>query len=428
MRRTSIALLALALTACGGPAAPAGEEFSLPTAAAYFTTACPEPGTKPVTDKELTYWSMWTKDEPQGKVLRYAADCFTRKTGVKVTVQWLGRAYLRQNLLPALNTETVPDLFDQDLTNIRAAITAAGGTRPLDDVLAMRTGDGMVRDVLPAVYRDSPAIRDAAGRPFAVPYIVMGNAWWYDRKKLPDLRPPRSMDDLYALFGDRSVALDGDIGYYAAWYFDQLAARYVGSGRLAEAAQDRTGRLWKTDPGFLRAAEHTARIAGHLVDGWDAGKFPQIQQRWADGDASYLFMAAGGRPRPASTWPSRAAARTSTTAPSSSPCRTAPPTTSSRCSRWRSASPPRPGIPRRPRRSSPTSSPATCSPVCPRSPTASPRGPTCRSRPTSPTSRPPWRTRRRSTPCSWTGWTASPAASSPSRCSTRPTTPCSRAG
>ncbi|YCK37891.1 ABC transporter substrate-binding protein [Actinomadura sp. ATCC 39365] len=294
MRRTSIALLALALTACGGPAAPAGEEFSLPTAAAYFSTACPEPGTRPVTDKELTYWSMWTKDEPQGKVLRFAADCFTRKTGVKVTVQWLGRAYLRQNLLPALNTETVPDLFDQDLTNIRTAITAAGGTRPLDDVLAMRTGDGVVRDVLPAVYRDSPAIRDAAGRPFAVPYIVMGNAWWYDRKKLPDLRPPRSMDDLYALFGGRSVALDGDIGYYAAWYFDQLAARYVGPGGLAEAAQDRTGQLWKSDPGFLRAAEHTARIAGHLVDGWDAGKFPQIQQRWADGDASYLFMGSWG--------------------------------------------------------------------------------------------------------------------------------------
>ncbi|RSN11600.1 sugar ABC transporter substrate-binding protein [Nonomuraea sp. WAC 01424] len=294
MRRTSIAVLALALTACGGPAAPAEEEFSLPTAAAYFTTPCPEAGTKPATDKELTYWSMWTKDEPQGKVLRYAADCFTKKTGVKVTIQWLGRAYLRQNLLPALNTDTVPDLFDQDLTNIKAAIASAGGTRPLDDVLNLKTGDGVVRDVLPAAYRDSAAIKDESGKPFAVPYLVMGNAWWYDKKKVPGLKPPATMKDLYTLFGDRSVALDGDIGYYAAWFFDQLATRYVGPGGLARAAQDPTGRLWKSDPGFLKAAEHTAGIAAHLVDGWDAGKFPQIQQRWADGDATYLFMGSWG--------------------------------------------------------------------------------------------------------------------------------------
>ncbi|MFD1938158.1 MULTISPECIES: ABC transporter substrate-binding protein [Nonomuraea] len=294
MKRTCMAVLALALTACGAPAAPAEDEFSLPTAAAYFTTACPEAGTKPAADKELTYWSMWTKDEPQGKVLRHAADCFTKKTGVKVTIQWLGRAYLRQNLLPALNTGTVPDLFDQDLTNIRAAIVSARGTRPMDDVLDMKTGDGTVRDVLPAAYRDTPAIKDDAGKLFAVPYIVMGNAWWYDKKKVPGFKAPRTMDELYALLGDRSVALDGDIGYYAAWYFDQLAARYVGPGGLAKAAQDPTGQLWKSEPGFLKAAEHTARIATHLVDGWDAGKFPQIQQRWADGDAAYLFMGSWG--------------------------------------------------------------------------------------------------------------------------------------
>ncbi|MEV4893787.1 ABC transporter substrate-binding protein [Nonomuraea sp. NPDC055795] len=290
MRRTCLVVLALALTACGNQPLAPEEEFSLPTAAAYFTTACPEPGVKPATDKELTYWSMWTKDEPQAKVLKFAADCFTGKTGVKVTIQWLGRAYLRQNLLPALNTGTVPDLFDQDLTNIRAAIAEAGGTRPLDDVMDMKTGDGTVRDVLPAAYRDTPAIKDDAGKRFAVPYLVMGNAWWYDKKKVPGLKAPATMDELYKLLGGRSVALDGDIGYYAAWYFDQLASRYAGPGGLAKAAQDPTGQLWKSEPGFLKAAEHTAKLATHLLDGWDAGKFPQIQQRWADGEASYLFM------------------------------------------------------------------------------------------------------------------------------------------
>ncbi|MFF5207686.1 ABC transporter substrate-binding protein [Streptosporangium sp. NPDC000396] len=310
--------MSLGLTACGSTASPespgngkgadaapaeqttSSGEFTLPTAAAYFTTPCPGAGTKPITDRELTYWSMWTKDEPQGKVLRHVADCFTKQTGVRVDIQWLGRAYLRQNLVPALNTDTVPDLFDQDLTGIRAAVVAAGGTQPVDDVLDMKTGDGTVRDLLPAPYWDTPAAEDDAGRLFAVPYIVLGNAWWYDKRQVENFTAPRTMDEVFALFdaakkaGRSAVALDGDISYYGAWFFDQVASRYVGPGGLAGAAQDKTGRLWKTDPGFLKAAEYTAKTGTYLIDGWDAAKFPQIQQRWADGDADYLFMGSWG--------------------------------------------------------------------------------------------------------------------------------------
>ena len=49
---------------------------------------------------------MWTKDEPQGRVLQKAFKCFQEKTGVKVDVQWLGRKAYTQNLVPALNTGT----------------------------------------------------------------------------------------------------------------------------------------------------------------------------------------------------------------------------------------------------------------------------------------------------------------------------------
>ncbi|MFI6604712.1 ABC transporter substrate-binding protein [Nonomuraea sp. NPDC050536] len=302
----------LALTACGSSGTPASEtkgspaqqadsgEFTLPTAAAYFNTTCPAVAAKPATDKEFTYWSMWTKDEPQGKVVQYIADCFTKQTGVKVNIQWLGRAYLRQNLVPALNTDTVPDLFDQDLTNVKAAIVQPGGTQPVDDVLDMKTGDGTVREVLPAAYWDTPAAKDDAGKQFSIPYIVMGDAWWYNKKQVAALQPPKRMDELFALFdsakkaGRSAVALDGDISYYAAWFFEQAAARYVGPGGLAKAAQDKTGQAWKSDPGFQKAAEYTAKLGGYLIDGWDAAKFPQIQQRWADGDADFLFMGSWG--------------------------------------------------------------------------------------------------------------------------------------
>ena len=74
------------------------------------------------------------------------------------------------------------------------------------------------------------------------------------------------------------------------YFFTQLAERYVGSGGLNKAASDKTGQLWKTDPGFLKAATETAKLPKYFIDGWDAAKFPQVQQRWADGDSRYLYV------------------------------------------------------------------------------------------------------------------------------------------
>src|SRR5882724_1309557 len=99
---------------------------------------------------------MWTADDPQGKVLKHAFDCFTKQTGVKVDVQWLGRKFLTQNLAPALNTDTVPDLFDQDISQVKAAVVTPGGTQGVDDVLSMKIGEGdkTVKDVVPSTFYD----------------------------------------------------------------------------------------------------------------------------------------------------------------------------------------------------------------------------------------------------------------------------------
>src|SRR5207248_928029 len=138
-----------------------------------------------------------------GKVLQKAFKCFSEKTGVKVNVQWLGRKAYTQNIAPALNTDNVPDLFDQDVSKVSAAIVSAGGTQSVDDVFDLKVGEG--------------------------------------EKKVKD-------------------------------------------------AADPTGQAWKTDPGFLKAATETAKLPKYLIDGWDAAKFPQVQQRWADGDARFLYM------------------------------------------------------------------------------------------------------------------------------------------
>ncbi|WP_370949467.1 ABC transporter substrate-binding protein [Amycolatopsis sp. cg5] len=301
MTVTAAAALGLSLTACGdggSAGTPSGGENALPGVEQFLSAPCPEAGTKPATDKEFTYWAMWTADEPQGKVLQKAFKCFEEKTGVKVTVQWLGRKAYTQNLVPALNTGAVPDLFDQDVSKVGAAIMAPGGTQSVDDVFAMKVGEGdkTVKDVLTPSSYDFPQNKDKEGHNFMVPYTVQSSAWWYGKDRVKDFKEPKTMDDLIGLFdkakadGKAAVSLDGDIPFYNMYFFTQLAERYVGSGGLYKAATDKTGQAWLTEPGFLKAATQTARLPKHFIDGWDAAKFPQIQQRWADGDAQYLYV------------------------------------------------------------------------------------------------------------------------------------------
>lgn len=297
---------ALVLAACGstdsattGSDPGAGGENTLPGADAYLAAPCPEVAQKPKSDKEFSYWSMWTADEPQGKVLKHAFDCFTQKTGVKVNVQWFGRKVLTQNVAPALNTDTVPDLIDQDISQMAAAVVAAGGTQSVEDVLDYQVENNKkVRDVIPASSYDMPQNKGKDGKIFEIPYELLGNAWWYNKNQVKDFAAPKSMDDLFALFdkskkdGRAAIAQDGDINFYNAYFYTQIAARYVGAGGLEKAAKDKTGAEWKSNPDLLKAAQQVEKLAkgGYLINGWDAAKFPQVQNRWAEGEADYLFV------------------------------------------------------------------------------------------------------------------------------------------
>jgi raffinose/stachyose/melibiose transport system substrate-binding protein len=314
-RRTSALVLtaavSLVLTACGsgtgdsggsGGNAPAGDDGKLVGEQEFLNAPCPEPGVKP-TQKEFTYWSMWTKDEPQGRVLQKAFKCFEEKAGVKVNVQWLGRKFLTQNVAPALNTDTVPDLIDQDISQVKAAVVDVGGTQGLDDVLGMKVGEGdkTVKDVIPSFLYDIPQSKDKDGKIFSVPYEVLSNGWWYDKNKQKDFKEPASTEELFAALDKAkaaggAVAQDGDIDFYNAYFLTQIAEKYVGAGGIQKAVDDKTGNLWKSDPGFLKAAQYVEKLAkgGYFLDGWDAGKFPQIQQRWADGEAAFLFVGSWG--------------------------------------------------------------------------------------------------------------------------------------
>jgi raffinose/stachyose/melibiose transport system substrate-binding protein len=260
---------------------------------------CPAVGTKPASQGEVTYWSMWTQGEPQQQVLQAGFDCFTKETGTTVKVQWLGRKMLTQNVAPALNTDNVPDLIDQDISQITAAVGAPGGLADISDVMGMKNGEGdkTVGDVIDKKYWDFPENTIETGQ-VLVPYELLTNAWWYNKDQVKDFKKPETTEDLFALFdaskqaGRAAVSQDGDIDFYNAYFFTQWAEKYVGAGGILKAARDKSGDVWKSDASFLKAAQLVEKLGkgGYLIDGWDANKFPNIQNQWADGKSDYLFV------------------------------------------------------------------------------------------------------------------------------------------
>lgn len=70
---------------------------------------------------KLVYWSMWSADEPQAKVIKEAVDKFTADTGVEVDLQFKGRSGQREGLQPALDAKQPIDLFDEDVNRVNGS-------------------------------------------------------------------------------------------------------------------------------------------------------------------------------------------------------------------------------------------------------------------------------------------------------------------
>ena len=70
---------------------------------------------------KLVYWSMWSEEEPQAKVIKEAIEKYTKDTGVEVDVQFKGRNGQREGLEPALQAKQNIDLFDEDGTRVHGS-------------------------------------------------------------------------------------------------------------------------------------------------------------------------------------------------------------------------------------------------------------------------------------------------------------------
>ena len=125
MRKRVISMLLAAMmvtglmSGCSSGNGSSGTTASNSTTAASnnATTAAPSQGGKKYDGVELTYWSMWTNAEPQGKALETAAAAFEEETGAKIKFEWKGRD-IKNILSSALEAQERFDLFEDDYTRI----------------------------------------------------------------------------------------------------------------------------------------------------------------------------------------------------------------------------------------------------------------------------------------------------------------------
>ncbi|MEV7566435.1 ABC transporter substrate-binding protein [Streptomyces tanashiensis] len=244
----------------------------------------------------LTYWSMWTENEPQAAVLKSAIADFEKDTGTKVDVQWQGRTVL-EKVAPTLTTGKVPDLVDQTDDKLYPTLAHPGRARDLGAVLD-RPADGEKPTLAhTGVQRYMGHLRKSpdGARTWMVPYEVLSVGLWYngaDKK----VKAPTTWDELLdtcaALKKDQRacIAVDGDQSAYTAWWLDYLVDRIGSDGTMAKAIQDGTGSGWDA-PAVKEAAAKVAELVdkGYLIKGYDASKYPEQQNRWAEGRAAFIL-------------------------------------------------------------------------------------------------------------------------------------------
>jgi raffinose/stachyose/melibiose transport system substrate-binding protein len=248
--------------------------------------------------KNFTYWSMFSQDEPEAKVLKKEIAAFETESGVKVNVQWQGRDVL-QKVTAALNTNDVPDLVDQADNALKGLLAKNGQALDLSAVYQMPIpGEAgkTIADVIPAKYDPFTKYN---GKYFMVPVTAQGYAMWYDGAKLPAVtkNPPKTWDAFVSLLGqlkakgDSPLALDASTSYYNEYWIATALVRTLGPDGLHKLVQDKTGNGWR-DPRVAQAVDAMAALVQkhYFVAGYDSSQWPAVQKEWAQGNADFLYL------------------------------------------------------------------------------------------------------------------------------------------
>lgn len=244
----------------------------------------------------VTYWSQWEAGEPQAEILQTAIEDFTAETGVEVEVEWQGRQIM-QKVQPLLRSGDVPDVVDASSNDIRATLVRAEQARDLSALFDAEVPgeDATVSEVLGDY--DELITDESMDGPFMLPTILMAQSLFYDGNAHELAQPAdwsefmTMLEELKADRGSGPIALDGDIGSYAAVWTSAALIHELGAGGFNEIAADETGQAWDDD-GVRTALGRIAELADsqYWADGSFGSRFPQVQEQWAAGEADLLFM------------------------------------------------------------------------------------------------------------------------------------------
>ncbi|MFI6322755.1 ABC transporter substrate-binding protein [Nonomuraea sp. NPDC050556] len=265
-------------------------------AALSVTAAC---GGTATGEQQLTIWSMWSEGEPNQKVLAEAIKDFSQETGIKVKAQWKGRTAVK-NFLPSLNTATVPaDLIEGNHRELTRQFAATKGALDLSDLYATKVPgeQATVGETVGEAYKRMATSAD--GVLAQLPYQVSTYGWFFNGKDFPDLaaNPPKTWDDFVKLLdaqkgkGRKPLGQDGSIPNYNLRYLEHFGRALMGDEGWHALAPDKSGQGW-LKPEVLKAAQLVEALAkgGYFPDGFNAAKFPAMQQKWANGESDFLYQ------------------------------------------------------------------------------------------------------------------------------------------
>lgn len=247
----------------------------------------------------LVYWSMWSSEEPQAKVIEAAVERYTKDTGVKVDLQFKGRNGQREGLQPALDAKQTIDVFDEDVNRVNGSwgkylmnledlakdYESKYGVESLFQIA--RNAYGQANDTDPALY--------------SIPYQPSIFGFFYNKTlfdKAGVSAAPTTWEELGAACEKLKAAgitpITADDAYMTSFIGLHLA-RYIGQDgvkSLVNSEEVNGKKVTWDDPKVLAAAESLAEFAkkGYFSKNITTNAYPAGQnQEFAPGEAAIVI-------------------------------------------------------------------------------------------------------------------------------------------
>lgn len=266
-------LSAIALTACGTKVSGQSAQ-----SAAAGTT--------------ITYWSSWSKGEPQQILFDRIISDFKRRTGITVTARYLGRNYI-STVENAAAVGNGPDIYDSGTDHI-AEFRSKGLVGSVAGVLGSKIpGErSTVKQVLSAPVLTASSDDKGVG---LIPHTIISTGIWFDASKHPELAttPPATWADFLATAksmkastGQAPISQDGNINFYNAYWFYWLQMRNGGPNTLS--ALGGAADAWDA-PSVLQSAQDVEQLvkADLFEKDYMGTQYPAAQNEWAQRKSTF---------------------------------------------------------------------------------------------------------------------------------------------